>query len=337
MERGPTSAAGRVAFTSATPNGRIWLHPLSADGRRLAGPPRALTAPELTAFDPALSPDGTRLAVQVDRSGSIEGHRHDLLDIRLSDGRVRTLRVSAIERAAIYSHQWAPDSRRIAYRYLEVLPDGSWQNSARVLDVDTGTETQVTSAARRTGRQGIENVYGWSPDGRFLVTTGTRYTPGRFAIALVPVASAPQAEEHARVVQPSIDHDVWAARMSPDTRWFCFLSSPSGAATSALYVVPAGGGVAVPLTDGVDWDDKPRWSDDGTVLYFLSNRGGIPNVWTLPFDSDRGRPAGPPQRLTNFSYVMPVDNHYVAWEISVAGRHLAVPMADDASSIWMID
>lgn len=70
------------------------------------------------------------------------------------------------------------------------------------------------------------------------------------------------------------------ARISPDGRLVAFVltdpaQSPEGKPASRLWAVPAvGGAPARPLTTaGRHTDSHPRWSPDGAVLAFLSNRG----------------------------------------------------------------
>jgi dipeptidyl aminopeptidase/acylaminoacyl peptidase len=48
-----------------------------------------------------------------------------------------------------------------------------------------------------------------------------------------------------------------------------------------LWMVPAGGGELVQLTNDPASDDNPRWAPDGQSLYFLSSRSGSNQVWKL--------------------------------------------------------
>jgi dipeptidyl aminopeptidase/acylaminoacyl peptidase len=52
-----------------------------------------------------------------------------------------------------------------------------------------------------------------------------------------------------------------------------------------IYVVPAAGGAARPVTaeGSAAWD--PYWSKDGRSLYFLSDRSGTDQLWRLPVNS----------------------------------------------------
>ena len=59
---------------------------------------------------------------------------------------------------------------------------------------------------------------------------------------------------------------------------------PEDLFASTLHVVAAGGGKWIPVADGAWFDDKPRWGPDGRMIYFVSNRSGVPNLWCRRFD-----------------------------------------------------
>lgn len=48
-----------------------------------------------------------------------------------------------------------------------------------------------------------------------------------------------------------------------------------------IYSLPISGGPAVPLTYGRAWDQAPRFSPDGTSVYFISDRIGFKNIWRV--------------------------------------------------------
>ena len=48
-----------------------------------------------------------------------------------------------------------------------------------------------------------------------------------------------------------------------------------------LYLMPAEGGTAVPLTTGTAWDSGPRFSPDGAYVYFVSDRVSHLNLWRV--------------------------------------------------------
>lgn len=62
-----------------------------------------------------------------------------------------------------------------------------------------------------------------------------------------------------------------------------------------VWVAPAKGGRAVPITNHVEMDDNPIWSPDGQYVAFASNRSGNWDVYVVPSDG------GTTRRLTWYS------------------------------------
>src|SRR5690606_2915763 len=60
-----------------------------------------------------------------------------------------------------------------------------------------------------------------------------------------------------------------------------------------IYTMPATGGRATPLTQGMAFDAQPRFSPDGGRIVFTSDRNGGEGVWILPVDlrdSEQNKP-----------------------------------------------
>jgi len=56
-----------------------------------------------------------------------------------------------------------------------------------------------------------------------------------------------------------------------------------------LYLLPARGGVAEPLTSGIAFDSQPRFSPSGREVVFVSDRSGSENVWIFDLQSGQAR------------------------------------------------
>jgi len=73
-----------------------------------------------------------------------------------------------------------------------------------------------------------------------------------------------------------------APAYSPDGRRIAFEGRATGATTSDLYLVPAGGGTPVALAPHPADDAGPAWAPDGQTVYFVSARSGQYDVWSVP-------------------------------------------------------
>ena len=91
---------------------------------------------------------------------------------------------------------------------------------------------------------------------------------------------------------------------------------------------------------GIDYhlDNKPRWSPDGKIIYFLSERAGFLNVWEIRFDSARGRPVSEPFPVTAFdSPRLMVAKLIPAVSISLTQDRLVVTVSQASGNIWVLD
>ena len=123
-----------------------------------------------------------------------------------------------------------------------------------------------------------------------------------------------------------------------DGSFFCRHWISRKALELTVYVTPASGGKWIRITDGKHWDDKPRWSPDGKIIYFVSNRGGFFNVWGLHFDPVRAQAIGDAFQVTFYnrpSLMIPTDIQPV--ELSLGRGRLAVTVEQASGSIWVMN
>jgi hypothetical protein len=77
---------------------------------------------------------------------------------------------------------------------------------------------------------------------------------------------------------------------------------------------------------------------DGRILYFVSNRSGVTNVWGRRFDNSTGTQMGEPFPVTSFrSAQFQLTPRTVQMDIAVTATHLLLPMNESRSEIWMLD
>ena len=180
----------------------------------------------------------------------------------------------------------------------------------------------------------------WSKDGQAILGACRFSQSERYSTCLVPVSSANEAgDPTVRVIASDPKRNLYNQRFSPDQRWITFLAHDlSYASTSTVYVMPTAGGAWRAITDGAWFDDKPRWGPDGRILYFVSNRTGVANVWGRRFDDSTGTPIGEPFPVTSFrSAQFQLTPRTVQMDIAITATHLLLPMSESRSEIWMLD
>jgi Tol biopolymer transport system component len=323
----------RIAFASSVRNARLWVYGFDPTTARISGNGEPITAEGWHSALSDITSDGRRVLSFTTQPGR-RPQRH-LTELRSGSNESYRLISADLDRWTYAFARWSPDGTRIAYRRWTIDRGRAQLCSIELLDRSTGEQTPLTSP-----QPGRDNPYGWSPDGRWVVVTGGRYVAGQSALVLLPLAAAPRAENHARLVTSDKCHWLWQAAMSPDGRWVALQAAPRGdTRVSTIYLVRPEGGAWMQLTEGTYWDDKPRWSPDGKILYFASSRGGAFNVWGIRVDPTSGTPAGGAFRVTAFDgsrrMLMP---EIGSMEIGIATDRLVLPIVDViGGGIWMLE
>jgi Tol biopolymer transport system component len=166
----------------------------------------------------------------------------------------------------------------------------------------------------------------WSPDGKRLAYD----LGGAIYLRRLGDTTSTQVYEGA---------DPHSLSWSPDGRSLAFVEGASrtwhgatglsNTAPSAILTVPVTGGAAdtiAMLRDGVNL--SPSWGPRGRSLFFISSRDGAEDIYQMPLGA-RGRPAGPPVRLTTgldaYTVAMSRDGHYLTFSTLVR-----------EANIWMV-
>jgi hypothetical protein len=140
---------------------------------------------------------------------------------------------------------------------------------------------------------------------------------------------------------PLIRSVVWQTNFSLDGRWVVFGQGATHG--SNLFVAPLRGQAEIfenqwiPLNDGSSWDDKPRWSPDGNLVYFTSDRDGFICLWAERLDPPSKRPKDAPFPIHHFHQARWSLNNtgYYNLELSVARDQIVFSMVELTGNIWM--
>jgi Tol biopolymer transport system component/DNA-binding winged helix-turn-helix (wHTH) protein len=316
----------RLAFTDQSQHVRAWLFPFDATQGRVTGTGRPITSSGVEAWLHNLSPDGKRLAFSSARSG-----RWVLTEAPLPDGPETP--VVSDDSDLRDNAQWAPDSNRLAYvredhstRKMQVMEWSSRSRNEEPLAPPTDAEPKI---------------FDWSRQSNSLLISQTNQDTGRSEIAVLPLVDTPRGDAVARSLLSDAAYDLYQARFSPDEHWIVFEALPRSnnePTASAIYVSPACGRPWIRITDGKRWDDKPHWSPDGKMIYFLSARSGFFNVWAIRFDPVRGKPLRDPFPVTALdspSQMVPKFIPTIA--LSLTQDRLVLTVAQDSGNIWVLD
>ncbi len=249
-------------------------------------------------LDPAISPDGKLLAY-ADARGALTVQQADggepVRVVRDGDGRGRW-------------PAWLPDGQRlifVAAAGIELVP--ALGGTARLLVAGSGLARGVTVA----------------PDGR------------RFAfVSRDTLYAEPVDGGEPRVV--TAGWEMHSPAWSPDGRWIAFVSGNlqyvsltdlGNIGPSSVWVVRAGGGRALRVSDDRSLNMSPAWASPEGLLY-VSDREGGRDVYQVSV-SRSGKPTGAPRRVTTGLNALGIS-------VSANGRRLAYAAFTETSNVWSL-
>ena len=183
-------------------------------------------------------------------------------------------------------------------------------------------------------------VFDWSADSEWLLASRENAVSNHSEIWVLPATNNQAKGKERKLIACDPKTDLWQGRFSPDGHWIVFEAEEYRPGhKSAIYVTPAAGdGPWTRITEGKHWDDKPRWSPDGRIIYFVSERGGFFNVWGIHFDAVNGRTEGEPFQVTSFdSPRLMVAEVMTSVGLTLTQDQLIVTVSQVSGSIWVLD
>ncbi len=258
-----------MVFASTQHRPTFDIYRKSVDGRTVT----QLTTDPSDDLMPAIAPDGTKIAFASNRNGN-----WDVYTMPITGGAPTQITSDGDEEV---QPTWAPDGRRLAFSRKNGRT-GTWE----IWIVDASTpgvrtfvcegflprwspeDTSDTLLFQRARQRG-SRLYGvWTIE----IVNGEGMNPTEIVSA-----------KNAAILQPG-----W----SPDGKKIVFTTvvNPDGNSEwpeqSDIWVVNADGTGRVGLTNSRFRNMQPAWGADGRV-YFVSNRGGLENIWAIAVDGAR--------------------------------------------------
>jgi Tol biopolymer transport system component/predicted Ser/Thr protein kinase len=309
---------GVIALANLNYNSNVWSLPLDADQGVVRGVMTRLTPDAASETLVSASRDGERAVFASTRSGG----QH----IWMKDLRSGTETQLTAGDAARSFPRISADGRHVAYAIQE---GGKWSTYAVSLD------NRGRNGAEQRLCEGCGIPTSWSLDASRLLYDAL---PGaRIGLLDLTAGSLGNVLSHPKC-------DLWQGEFSPDDRWVAFLANCGS--TSRIYVVPAETLKSSPppqtwiATSGDEAvDDKPRWSPDGNLLYFTSERDGFRCLWAQRLDPRTKHPSGAPAAVQHFhsSRLSLMNVDLGLFEISIARGRLLLNAAEVTGNIWAAD
>jgi serine/threonine-protein kinase len=309
VQRGIRGSAGQggSANYDISPNGTLVYVP---DFALAAGVPRRLLAVDLSGhavpviederdfWRPRISPDGSRVAVEVGRPNSSP-------QVWIVDLERRTLNPVGGGESAYAA--WTPESKSVIYRRnvggLYRQPADGNEGAQLLVDYKQAVVARIMDISR----EGVVAFATGSPQDDIQTL--------RLETATVSEFLATPAREH-------------MASFSPDGRWLAYTSNESG--RDEVYVRP------FPRTEGVarlvsiGGGSGPVWAPNGSTLYY---RGASGDMMAVPVTLEPTFISGRPRTLFRFAGIYRMSGTATAYDIFPDGkRFIMVSEPEEATA-----
>jgi Tol biopolymer transport system component len=307
------SSDGQMVFASGTQRFDVWGLPLDANSGKALGPHYRITNSTAPAEYPTVSPDGRKVLYATPRNGTSQVWMKDLAKGEESV-------IAAGPNASI--PVWLHGSGRIAF--VQKL---SKRSDEYLLDLSTAQTRKV-----------YEGGFFWDVNQAATVALAQASDSHQNDILAVDLKTG----QSSVILRAAPGSPLIQANFSPDDGWIVFLAN-TGPGTAQIHAARPNGFAEIlksdwmPVTDGRQKVDKPRFSPDGKLIYFTQDRDGSRSIRAVRFDPRSGQTLG--DSFTVFDSDRPrltlVGVSPRSLEIGIAKDKLVMLLAESTSNLWI--
>src|SRR5262249_30783810 len=181
------------------------------------------------------------------------------------------------------------------------------------------------------------NPWDFSPDSK-LVVYGAGYAERVRSLGVMDLATRQKTKLAAHAT-----HTLVAASFSPDNHWVAFAEEASSR-TIRVVVAPFQFGTEtpesqwIPVTDDRTENTIPRWSPDGNLVYYFSDRDGFRCIWARRLAAGTKKPSGDPIAVyhSHTTRLSLRNENYGTLALAMSRDKLAFTMNEQTGNIWMM-
>lgn len=306
-------SAGSLVFSALTQKSDIWALPADINRAVPQGSPVQLTDDATSYRDPVVSQDGSRVAFLANRAGNFDVWLRDL-----KSGGERPITAS---RQSEDSIALSADGSLVAFGYYLPPPK-------EPVFVTSLTETRQRELCADCGEPRA-----WLPDLSALICQ--HITATESILRLVGMNG------QAKTILKSTQTAFFSPSITSDGHWLALvLRKPP--TEHKIVAVPFRNGVASPesewvtISDGGYWVDKPRWSPDGNVIYYVSDQDGFVCIWARHLHPLTKKPIGDAVPMGHFHRRRNSLGTVYGFELSVAKDKLVFNVGENSGEIWSL-
>ncbi len=317
---GQLTNSGSLIFSSLNLVQSLWSLPLDANTARIEGELRKVTSGPLEA-EPSISLNGQKIAYVASQNF------HALPEVGTPETPPFEVRIKDLLNGQEHSF---PDSK-----YQQLHPQLS--RDGNLISFDSGDRIQIFDIHQWPGRKIADakggKVWDWSPDGKRLLV-------GRYPNPNIDLHDVSTGRDSVFLKGDGL----FQAKFSPNNDAIAFVACAPEMGGCRIQVVPLDSAGIPAKTTWItidhpsNWDDKPRWSPDGGLLYFVSNRDGRICLWGQRLQKVSKQPIGVPFPVQHFhDSRLLMDNVGTSFlEIDVAKDKVVMGLGELTGNLWKL-